>query len=296
MTTDPQRTVGQEGSGRRPHATTPEGDRAFAAWEQMARAARAQADAQAAFEITSEIDVALRELLEIEAAAEETRPRRKGDRHPFWAQKVLRLIEERDQQKGREEKPRTATFCARVLDPLRPLPPHKAWLQENMAEFFEALIRGDSAVVSSRTARRLRNTVLPFAQYLIQRFGDRHTMENQRLTDVGASSLRDVVRGLAEDKTAAEWSFALGRLNEAFAQEMRQHPSNTAERDARRKAMLDLVRGLPKSKAYYHLSAAKREKLDRQLEQLEGQAKRAWHRLHIDPPRHSQRDNQSRGS
>jgi len=284
---DPQNTAGKVVRGRRPHATTPEGDRAFAAWEELVRATHRRSAAESEFDVTREIDVALRELLVIEAAAEKTRPRRKGDRHPFWAQKVLRLIEEREQRKGREEKPRTATFCSRVLDPLRPLPPHKAWLQDHLADFFEALIQGDPAMVPSREARRLRDIVLPFAEHLIERFGDRHAMEGQPPTDPRVSTLRDVVRGLGSDKTPADWAFALGRLDEAIAHEMRQHPTTTTERDARRKAMLDVIRGLPKSRAYHHLSATKREKLDRQLDQLEGQAKRAWYRLHVDPPRQS---------
>ena len=178
------------------------------------------------------------------------------------------------------------------------MPPDKAWLQENMADFFEALVRDDTAAVSSgqsRKVRRLRATVLPFAEYLMARFGDRHVTEEQLPTDPRVFSLQDVVNGLAPEKSAAEWAFALGRLNEAMRQELRQHPRDTTDRDARRQAMLDLIRGLPKSKAYWHQSAAKREKLDRQLEQLEGQVERAWHRLHIEPPSHAKRDRRSGG-
>ena len=299
MTADPQHSDGDKIKSRRSHATTPEAEQAHAAWEQLVRQVERlhAAATDAAFEITAQIDAALRELLTIEAAEEETRPRHKGDRHPFWAQKVLCLVQEREQRKGRQEKPRTATFCARVLDPVKPMPPDKAWLQKSMADFFKAIISDDATAVpsdQSRKVRRLRATVLPFAQYLIARFGDGHAMEQPVATDLRVSSLRDVVEGLSPHKSAADWAFALGRLNEAIGQEMRQHPCDTADRDARRQAMLDLIRRLPKSKAYVHQSAAKREKLDRQLEQLRLQAERAWHRLHIEPRRHAKRDRRGR--
>jgi hypothetical protein len=298
MTADPHHMAGEGSGSRRPHATTPEAEQAHAAWEELVRVECTKAAAaEPEFEITGEIDAALRKLLSMEAAAAEARPRRKGGQHPFWAEKVLRLVEAREERKGRQEKPRTAAFCARVLDPLLPVPPDKTWLQENMADFFEALVRGDVAAVSPaqpRAARRLRDTVLPFAEYLVARFGNRHIGAEPLPTDPHASTLQDVVDGLAPDKSPAEWAFALGRLDEAIGQEMRQYPRDTMDRDARRRAMLNLIRGLPKSRAYWHQSAANRTRLDRQLEQLESQVKRAWHRLHLEPPSHAERDRRRR--
>ncbi len=299
MTAEPRRTAGERSKSRRPRATTREGDQAYAAWEQQVEAERALAAAAGpSFEITGEIDAALRELLAIEAAAAETRSRGKGDQHTFWARKVLRLVESHEQRKGHQEKPRAATFCARVLDPALPMPPDRAWLRESMADLLEALVHDDMAAVlssQSRKVRRLRATLLPFAEYLIARYGDRHVVEEQPPTDLHVSSLQDVVDGLAPHKSPADWAFALGRLDEAIGQEIRQHPRDTTDRDARRQAMLDLIRELPKSRAYSHQSAAKRKKLDRQLEQLERQAERAWHRLHIEPPSHRERDRRRRG-